>query len=122
MTSPGTAATTRRTPIIVPDDALSTEPPPSVVPGAGPEPPEEPSEPPLQSDEPAQPETEDRRSPDGLRSRLLTLSEAAAVFRRRPRTIRGWVQAGRLSLVRIGAAKFVSTDHIERILGRSDAD
>ncbi|MCW3476282.1 helix-turn-helix domain-containing protein [Limobrevibacterium gyesilva] len=47
---------------------------------------------------------------------LLSLAEVGALFNRRPRTIRGWIKAGRLPVVAVGGAHFVRRDQLEAML------
>ena len=47
---------------------------------------------------------------------LLTLAEFAALVRRHPRTVRGWLRDGLVPAVRIGRAKFIPASAVHKWL------
>jgi excisionase family DNA binding protein len=60
-------------------------------------------------------------------SPLMTTAQVAARFVRCPRTVRNWVRAGHLRLVRVGGAVFFREDDVERLanfgsIGGSEPD
>jgi len=56
----------------------------------------------------------------GSRSRsMLSVAEVARLFGRKPRTVRGWIAAGKLPAVRIGRAAFIPLTVLERLGGWS---
>ena len=52
--------------------------------------------------------------------RLLTVREVCEIFRRTDRTIRRWVQDGRLTPVRIGRSVFFREGEVLSLLGLGD--
>lgn len=53
---------------------------------------------------------------------LLTSREVAELFRRSTRTLRAWVQAGRLKPVRIGRSIWFDRRDVERLAGLGGTD
>jgi excisionase family DNA binding protein len=54
--------------------------------------------------------------PDPATDRVLTSAEVAALFRVSPKTVAGWVQAGKLASVSPGAQHRFREDHVLALL------
>jgi excisionase family DNA binding protein len=52
---------------------------------------------------------------------LLTVGEAAAIFRVTLQTIRNWIEWGKLPALRVGRRFLVRRDHIEALLDQAQA-
>jgi excisionase family DNA binding protein len=53
---------------------------------------------------------------------LLTVGEAAAIFRVTLQTIRNWIEWGKLPALRVGRRFLVRREHIEALLDQAQAD
>src|SRR3984893_9978415 len=55
-------------------------------------------------------------------SELLTVGEAAAIFRVTLQTVRNWIEWGKLPASRVGRRFLVRREHIEALLDQAQAD
>ena len=53
---------------------------------------------------------------------LLTVAEAAAIFRVTPQSIRNWIEWGKLPALRVGRRFLVRREHIQELLDHAQAD
>src|SRR5579863_9381923 len=53
---------------------------------------------------------------------LMTVAEAAAIFRVTMQTIRNWIEWGKLPALRVGRRFLVRREHIEELLDQAQAD
>jgi hypothetical protein len=61
-------------------------------------------------------EIDDRKPADTPLPRAFGVREVAKIFGRSPRTVRWWVQTGRLNTFAIGRSKYVSEAEIQRLI------